>query len=206
MNKLTILALMFGIAVAVFSEAPKDKYPYVQNEITAIEKEMGTASLGTLTVADMEKIAGRISIAIQKEDYVRRSAIESMIFPGLGQFKNQDPVGGSLFMGANLVIVAGTLIGGYFLLPSNVQFSNLDYINTSLANIHNTWGSNSLVSYLPTAGVLVGGMILTGIIRYFSAVNAADLAAKNIDNGTVTFEPTFSMFGNRPGFGMGMRF
>jgi hypothetical protein len=206
MKKLTVLILLFCVAVVAFSEDPKDRYPYVQNEISAIEKEMGGTSMGTLTVADMEKIAGRISVAIQKEEYVRRSAMESMILPGLGQFKNQDPLGGSLFMGANLVVVAGTLIGGYFLLPSNVQFNNLDYLNSSLNNIHNTWGSNSLVSYLPTAGVLVGGMVLSGLIRYFSAQNAADLAAKSIDKGTVTFEPTFSMFGNRPGFGMGMRF
>jgi hypothetical protein len=211
MKKLSVIFALFCVFIAALGADPKDKYPFVQNEIAAIEKDMGSTVVGTLTVKDMENIAGRISIAIQKEDYVRKSAIASMILPGLGQFMNQDIVGGSLFLSADIVILAGTLIGGYFLLPSNVQFNNLDYFNTPLANIKTAWTDNSLISYLPAAGVLVGGMILSEVLRHFSAENAADLAAKNIVDGKVTFEPTFSLFGDRagfgmPGFGMRMRF
>jgi hypothetical protein len=206
MKRFSILITLMCIGIAVLGAQPKDKIPYVQNEIAAIEKEIGGTTIGALTIADLDKIAGRISIAKQKEDFVQRSAVASMIMPGIGQFMNKDPLAGSLFIGADVILLAGTLVGGYFLLPANVQFDKLDYFNDSFTIIKDTWHSNNLVSYLPSIVVFAGGMILSMIVRHFSAENAANLAAKNIADGKITFEPDFSFYGSMPGFGMRMRF
>jgi hypothetical protein len=207
MKKISIVILILMVGLDAAYAFPEYKYGYVDSEIAAIEKEMGASTIANLTIKDAEAIAGRISIAIQKERYVERSAFASMVLPGVGQFMNNDALGGTLFMGGYFLLLAGTLVTGYFLLPANVQFNNLDYLNTPLANIHNTWASNNLLSYLPTAGVLAGGMILGMVLRHFSSQNAAELASKNITDGKVTFEPTFSLFegGRVPGFGFMMR-
>jgi len=206
MKRFLILLTLMCIGITVLAAQPANKFPYVQNEIAAIEKEIGGNTIGSLTVADLGKIAGRISIAKQKEDFVRRSAVASMIVPGIGQFMNNDALAGSLFIGADVILLAGTLVGGYYLLPTNVQFNNLDYFNDSFTTIKDRWHSNNLVSYLPSIGVFAGGMILSMILRHFSVENAADLAAKNIADGKITFEPEFSFAGSMPGFGMRMRF
>ncbi len=205
MRKSMILLLLVATALAAYGKEPGQKYPYVDDEMAAIGKEYGTTVVGTLTVADTEEIAGRISIALQKERYVARSRAASMIIPGIGQFMNDDPASGTLFVGADVALLAGTLMGGYFLLPENVRLDKLDYFNTPLGDIEAAWESNTLLEYLPTIGVSVGGSILMMILRHVSAAHAEDLAATSIAEGKVTFEPVFSSFGFMKGFGMGMR-
>jgi hypothetical protein len=135
--------------------------------------------------------------------------------PGVGQFMAGDPVSGSLFVAGDLALFAGTVLGAYFLLPSNVQFgtgngtagAGLDYLNTPLVGIKNAWEANSLLAYLPSIGVVAGGMILKHLLGWWSSKSAAGLARQNIADGKVTFEPELVPFWGQPDghwFGPGM--
>ncbi len=83
----------------------------LNKEITAILEKNGDTRLGDVIVGDMERMAGEISIAVQKEWYIRRAKTASNALPGAGQFMTGDPLGGSLFLLGDAAVVSGTLIG-----------------------------------------------------------------------------------------------
>lgn len=203
--KRTIIAMVLSaaLAAAAFAQEKAPDSSGFQQELSAALQDMSGTQLGTLTVGDLEKIAGRVSIVVQKIHYVKKARRASFMHPGAGQFMTGDALGGSLFLAGGLAIVTGTLLGAYFLLPSNVQFSGLDYLHAPMGSIRTTWQSNSIMDYLPSIGVLAGGMVLKAILGHFSAVNAESRARANIAEGKVTFTPNLGMMG--PGFGMGMR-
>ncbi len=180
-------------------------------EITAILDQNAQTQIGSMTIGDLEKLQGQISIAIQKEQYVQSVRRASFFLPGLGQLRTGDTTGGALFIAGDLAIAAGTVLGAYFLLPSNVQFASLDYLNTPLSSIRSEWQSNTLADYAPSFFVVVGGMAAEMILRVVSSRNAETEAREAVANGKVTFQPQFyPLFGpvgpdGRPGFGMGMR-
>ncbi len=178
----------------------------LQAALGAALQEMSASQLGTLTVGDLARLAARISIAEQQERYVQRARNASWHFPGIGQFMTGDTLGGSLFLAGGVTVLAGTLIGAYLLLPSNVQFASLDYLNDPLSTIRSRWEGNSIVNYLPSCGILLGGMILKQILGHLSAEEAVKKARQNITDGTVTFTPNFEFLGGRPGVGMRMRY
>jgi len=175
----------------------------MEQELEAAASELSSGQVGALTMDDIEKIAFHLSIAVQKERYVQRMRNASFALPGLGQFMAGDTLGGWLFIAWDVTVLAGTLVSAYLVLPANVQFSSLDYLNSSLSTIRNAWLSNSLLSYLPLVGVIAGGVILETVLRYVSADNAERTAQKNIEEGKVTFQPTLD-FGDG-GLGLGMR-
>jgi len=82
-----------------------------------------------------------------------------------------------------------------------------DYFNAPLSTIKTRWQSNTLFSYLPALGLLVGGAVLKGVLGFFSSRDAAARARRNIFDGKVTFEPFFDFLddGMRAGMGFGMR-
>ncbi len=180
-------------------------------EIAAILDQSGQSQLGTMTVAELQRIAGQISIAIQKEEYVRRAGAASMMLPGLGQFRTGDSLNGSLFLAGDIVLFAGTLVGAYFLLPSNVQFASMDYLNTPLSSIRSTWESNTIIDYAPAIGVAAAGMAAQMLLRWISSRNAREDARQAVESGKVTFEPELvPLFdplgrGGMPGVGMRLR-
>jgi hypothetical protein len=174
----------------------------MQQELTMALEQMSATQIGTLTVGDLLKAAERVSLASQKIHYVQRARMASMMLPGTGQFMTGDALGGSLYLTADLAVMAGTMIGAYYLLPANVQFMSFDYMNRPMADIHTTWLSNNISSYLPSLGVMAGGMVLKGVLGHFAAQGAAARARKNIADGTVTFTPRLGFFDS--GFGMGM--
>jgi hypothetical protein len=196
------LAMTAALAAAAFAQEKAPETFGFQQELSAELQDMSGTQLGTLTIGDLEKVAGRVSIVVQKIRYVQKARRASFVFPGAGQFMTGDTLGGSLFLAGDVAIMAGTLLGAYFLLPSNVQFSRLDYLNTSLGSIRTAWESNSITNYLPSIGVLAGGMILKAILGHFSSVDAESRARANIAEGKVTFTPNLDVMG--PGFGMGM--
>jgi hypothetical protein len=212
--KKPILCLLFCVlAASAFAQGEKSPREELNDEVTAILDRNASTTLGTMSLGDAEKIAGEISVAYQKYDYIESSRAASFMLPGLGQFKNGDAMGGSLFLIGDLAVTAGALLGAYYLLPANVRFDSLDYLNTPLSAIRTTWQSNTVMNYLPSAGVLAGGMLVNGLLRWFSAENATSLARKNIADGKVTFQPRFvPLFGplagpdGRMGMGMMMRF
>ncbi|HVO39754.1 MAG TPA: hypothetical protein VMV03_12060 [Spirochaetia bacterium] len=174
---------------------------FLRQELTAAGSELSSNQVGTMTMDDIEKIAAHLSIAFQKGRYVERVRAASYALPGLGQFMAGDTLGGWLYVAWDVTILAGTLISAYFVLPPNVQFGSLDYLNSPLSTIRAAWESNSVLSYLPLAAVIAGGVILEMVLRSASAENAAQTARKNIDAGKVTFEPTLD-FGGGAGIGM----
>jgi hypothetical protein len=178
-------------------------------EIAAILAQDAGTQIATMTIGEMEKLAGQISVAIQKQGYVRQAGIASMMMPGLGQFRTGDLLNGSLFLAGDIVLFAGTLVGAYFLLPSNVQLASMDYLNTPLSSIRATWESNTLREYGPSIAVAVGGMAAEMLLRWVSARNAREDARQAVESGKVTFQPElvplFGPMGPEGRMGMGFR-
>jgi len=203
--KRTIIVMVISAALAAAVSAQErapDRFGFEQ-ELSAALQDMSGTPLGTLTVGDLQKLAGRVSIVVQKIQYVQKVRRASFLLPGAGQFMTGDALGGSLFLAGDLALITGTLIGAYFLLPANVQFRDLDYFHVPLGSIRTAWESNSLTDYLPSIGLLAGGMVLKAVLGHFSAVNAEQEARTSIAEGKVTFTPNLDVFGR--GFGMGVR-
>jgi hypothetical protein len=205
--KRPLLVLAAIAAVAASAGAQQALSPTgVQAALGAALQEMSASQLGTLTVGDLARLAARISIAEQEEHYVQKARSASWGLPGVGQFMTGDAQDGALYLAGGVTVIAGTLIGAYLLLPSNVQFSSLDYFHDSLSTIRSRWEGNSIVDYLPAAGIMLGGMILKSIIGHFAAEEAEKKARQNIADGTVTFTPNLEFLGGRPEAGMRMRY
>jgi hypothetical protein len=175
---------------------------YFSTEAQSIEAELGDKALGELTLNELLPYGTRLRAAAQKDAYVQGSTMMSMRLPGLGQFKNGDTAGGALFLVAHLATVAGSLVGEYFLLPADLRFDKLDYLNSSFGDIKTAWEGHSFMDYLPAMGVAAAGMLLDGGIRMWSAGSARAEAKASVDAGTAKLRPLAG-----PGFlGMGMRY
>lgn len=146
-------------------------------------------SIEDLAIADLRDLSAQLSIVAQEEDYVRSARQASRIFPGAGQFMIGEPGRGVAFTAGSIAIVAGTLVGTYFVLPNKVQFHETDYINDSFQEIGQAWRDQSIFSLLPAFGVLVGGGIVHGILGEVAATDAESRARAQIESGTKRFEP-----------------
>jgi len=165
--------------------------------------------LGDFTVGEAQDLLGEISIAYQKAAYVSKSRAASFMLPGMGQFMNEDPGMGALFLSLDVLTGVGTLLGAYFLLPDELQFDQLNYFNDSFQNIENEWKSQSFMDLLPSLGVLAGGGLVQVILRGVAGSHAAKLAEQKIVAGEITFQPKLSILPMGPGamgFGMGMKY
>jgi hypothetical protein len=168
---------------------PIEAGPYLSAEILQIQSEMGQQKIGDFDIAAIASVRERLSVASQKDEYVRDMGLHSLMLPGLGQFEMGDTANGFGFMALNLAAIAGTLVGVYYTLPSDLRFDHIDYFRDSFSSISNAWNNHSLVDYLPAAGVFLGGMIVDGIIRHWAAGSARREATSRIDSGTVKFTP-----------------
>jgi hypothetical protein len=210
--------LATGVLFADGSGYPKmgKHHPMMGMETELLEQELeavlaGEEStvLGDLTVGEAQALLGEISIAYQKAAYVSKSRTLSMMIPGLGQFKNEDPGMGVLFLSLDVLTGVGTLLGAYFLLPGEVQFDQLNYFNDSFGTIETAWKAQSFVDLLPSLGVLAGGGLVQVVLRGVSSKHAAKLAEQRIASGEVTFEPSLMIMPfahGTMGFGMGMKY
>jgi hypothetical protein len=196
MRSKIVLGLLLCVAAAAFAHPMgHGMYPrrfpvehtYLRAELDSLFGSEG--QLGSLTYADLRDIAGRLSVAGQKDRYVARSRAMSFMMPGSGQFLNKDYGAGAAFLAADLAVVAGTLVGAYWLLPEDLRFQQLDYFNTPFDAIHDSWRDHTFTDYLPAMGVVAGGMVLKAILGQVSSAHAARLAKRNIDSGKITFEP-----------------
>jgi hypothetical protein len=213
MKKWLIVVILLAAAGTLFAAPDRHKggmygwkgadLEFLQEEIEAILAANGSKTLGDMTVEEAQELLGQISVARQQAAFIERSKAMSFMMPGMGQFANKDPLSGSLFLTADLLVAAGTLVGAYFLLPSELQFGELNYFTDSYATIKNSWEAQSFVDLLPSLGVLAGGWLLSGGIRFFASKHAEKLARRNIEDGTITFEPELVMIPFGPG-GMGV--
>jgi hypothetical protein len=212
MKRLALLLALLAIGGVVFAapcEAPRDPFQLDEAFLRAeIEQALAgdrDRQLGALTIGELQELLGRLSVARQKTAFIARSRAMSMMMPGLGELVNKDKVGGALFMTADLALLAGTIIGAYFLLPADLHFDRLDYFYGPFTDIRDRWEAHSFMDYLPSIGVLVGGGLLKAILGGISANHAEKLARRNIAEGKITFEPRLLLPPHGPmGMGWGM--
>ncbi|MGA2763316.1 MAG: hypothetical protein ABSG17_08125 [Spirochaetia bacterium] len=179
----------YGPRSQQFDTKPPEAGPYYTAEILKIQAELGQQKLGDFDVAALASLRERLSIALQKDEYVRSISLHSMALPGLGQFETGDTASGFGFMALNLATIAGTLVGVYYTLPADLRFDRIDYFRDSFSSISSAWNGHSIVDYLPSFGVFLGGMIVDAIIRSWSSQAASREATSLVDSGTVKFTP-----------------
>jgi hypothetical protein len=174
---------------AGFPMTVRDPGPYLRAEIGRIQTDLAAQKIGDIEVATLLSVRDRLSIASQKDTYVRDIGLQSLLLPGLGMIRVGDTAGGIGFMAADLAVVAGTLVAAYYSLPSDLRFDRIDYFNDSVSTINDAWRSHSFTEYLPAFGVAMAGTILDQTIRHWSAAVSRRQAAQAIDEGRVTFSP-----------------
>jgi stage V sporulation protein SpoVS len=199
MRKILLLGAALLCAVSAFSK-PRTFDPLAE-ALAALASDRGASELGSMTVADVEKAVARLSVAMQQEAWIHGSAMASRALPGLGQFLNRDPLGGSLYLAGSAAVTAGTLVGAYFLLPDDVQAG---WFTSSIGTLEANFRSHSVVQYLPSLGVMAAGAVIDAVLRCVSASGAARLAERRVLDGTVSFEPVLISSGK--GVGLGVRF
>ena len=219
-NVLALLLIVVIGGVAIAEEGMRhhdgpgaDHRDMFAAEYESILAEYRDRSPASLTFGQIEDLMADLSVPAQKMAYVKSSAFASMLVPGLGQFKNGDALAGALFFAGNLAIVAGTAVGLYYLLPPELRFDALDYLDASKAEIRTAWetaeDNATLREALPFMGVATGGFLLQQIVAHISARHAAALATENIRNGSVIFTPRVGMMMGPMGhmsLGMGFRY
>jgi hypothetical protein len=206
--KATLIALF--LALAAFSASAGDrKASKVMEEIQAILHDESAAVPSSLTIGQMESLQERLSVPLQEQAYIVKSAVASLMIPGMGEMLNGDYLGGTLLLTSDVALFAGTIVAAYFLLPSQLQFGSLDYLTTPFSDIHAAWKSAlqsmTFTQALPMLGVMAGSTILRAVLSGVSSHNARKLAEKRIESGAVTFEPRLFLakLGGPMGIGMG---
>jgi hypothetical protein len=195
--------ILFCVALLSAASAVAERRPFhpVAEAVAAIAADRASSELGSLTVAETEAAVARLSVAMQQEAWAHGSALASLALPGLGQFVNRDPLGGSLYLVGSAAVAAGSLVGAYFLLPANVR---VNWFTTPIGNLETAFEVNSLLAYLPSLGVLAAGAVVDAVLRCVSASGAARLAERRVVEGMVSFEPVLITSGR--GMGLGVKF
>jgi hypothetical protein len=223
MKKWLVILLIMMVAGSVLAGSPRrsrtmDHRPMMwmgmeeellKQQLEAVLAGEKNTVIGDLTIGEAEELLGEISIAYQKAAFVAKSRARSLMLPGLGQFMNDDAVMGVLFLSADLLVGAGTLLGAYFLLPGELRFDQLNYFKDSWSTIEQRWEAQSFEDLLPSLGVLAGGVLIQVVLRGVSSKHAVRLAKQNIAEGKITFEPKAYLLPVGPGamgFGMGMKY
>jgi hypothetical protein len=190
MSKTVMSLLFFSVALSIAGASPHGAHhdmPY-QEEVESIVADYRDREIGSLTVGELEEMMERLSVPAHKSAYVSRSRTASYLVPGLGQFKNDAPGAGALFLLADAALKVGTVVGSYLLLPEELGFTAIDYLRTPYADIESVWYSQSFLALAPATAVAAGGSMLQGILRMVSASHAGRLAADRIDSGAVSFD------------------
>ena len=177
---------------------------YLRREIDLILAEDSARKIGGYTVGELEGLADRLSVAGQKDAYVRQARKLSFLAPGLWQLKNGSAVGGTLYMLVDFAVNAGSAIGAYFLLPADLRFDQLNYFTSPFADIRQRWEAHSFTDLLPSFAVMAGRSLLDMGLRFFSSRNAGKLARTNIDGGSLSFEARALLLPLGGGLGIGV--
>ncbi len=191
-----------GMGMAAGMPGQRDRAHYLRAELKAIETELGGSKFGELSLEALKPYRDRLAVAEARDVYVAGLALSSFIMPGSGQFRLGDTGAGAAFLSGHLAVVTAGILGFYFLLPSDLRFNHLNYLDSSLTDISSAWNGHSIRDYLPAAGVAFGSMALDMAIRYWSARSAVDLGRAAVDSGKVKLEPRIF-----PGFmGLGLSY
>lgn len=151
--------------------------------------DRAASTIDEITIGEMRELGATLSIVAQEENYVRRAAQASQLMPGIGHFEIGEAGRGVSFLTGSVVAAAGAVVGAYFLLPEDVQFGEVDYINDSFREIRNAWWGESVASLLPSFGVLLGGGLVHAILGDLASNDAERIARRQVETGDKTFEP-----------------
>jgi len=175
---------------------------YFSTELKAVEAEYGPRVLAEVKVGDLIPVAGRLDVARQKDGYVLMAGGLSMVWPGAGQFAAGEWSTGAVHTGLHLGVTVASLAWAHSLLPADLRWGNLDYLDASESTIKTTWSNHHASEFFPAVGALALGGALDLALRIWSANDAQTTAKSRIDQGEITFEPRF----HRGHWGFGMRF
>jgi hypothetical protein len=190
-----LAALAAPAAVAEQPGGPPDEVMRVERadltlrELSSLLQTRETEKLGDLEVRDVRDLLAEASVRMQEIQLLTDVRRASLWMPGAGHMKAGDRKAGAGYLAANLALTAGTLVGAYFLLPSEVRFDELDYFGDSFGEIETAWKSQSFLDVLPSVGVLAGGFAVRAILGHFAAESAGRIAAARIRDGEIRFEP-----------------
>lgn len=166
----------------------EELYPY--NEvIDSFLAGKGAQTVGEITIGELRELTGRLSVVAQEEDYVRRARNASHMMPGTGHFLIDENGIGAAYLTGSILVAAGTVLGAYFVLPNDVQFDELDYIDDSFRDISRAWRGQSVESLWPAFGVLLGGGLVQAILGELASEDAERRARDQLDSGEKRFEP-----------------
>ena len=214
MKKFTFIIVILAAATTIFAQPMMGQVPvkpgpgmlaggsYLSTEMKAVAEELGGKPFGSLTLDELTPLKARLALASRKDGWVAKTAMMSMHLSGMGQFRTGDTLGGLGFLTLHGGVVAGALVGAYWLLPADLRFDKIDYLNASRTTIEANLKSHSFMDFLPAMAVMGAGMLVDGGVRAWSAHSAATEARTSIDSGKVKFETLAG-----PGFlGMSMRY
>jgi len=203
MKRLAFLAVLVLAASAVYA-FPGFEPVYFPAEVKAVEADLGAKSVGELKVTELIPMAERLNVAWQKDQYVAKNTMLSMLWPGAGQFVTENWAEGVVQTGLHVGITVGSLVWANAVLPADLRLGTMDYLGTSMTSIHNSWGAHSLQDFFPTIGALAVGAVADFAVRGWSAWDARKQSQDYVNAGKVTFEPKIDW--EHFGFGMGMKF
>jgi len=166
-----------------------------------------------LTFEEMNELSMRLSIPAQKNAYVAHSAMASWFMPGLGQFRNGEPLLGTAFLLGDVATSVGSVLIFHALLPEDLKVGNLNYYTTPYSQIVEEWASAftevSMQDLLPYVGLAAGTAVVKVTLSALSAANAKELAVARIEAGEVTFVPKAGIVTDalgRIGLGFGWKY
>jgi hypothetical protein len=208
MKKHTVLATFLMISAVISAQpmrhaafASRDQLglpiqgDYAKAELSAIEGEFGTTTLGEIRVNQLVSLSARMERAIAKDVYLRSTAAMSLMMPGAGQFRNGEAPAGTGFLALHLGTVAGGLAAFYFLMPADLRFDQLDYVSSPHGDIRDAWKAHSISDYAAAIAPRAAAALLDTGVRYWSATAAYASAKTAIDQGRAKLVPVVG-----PGF------
>lgn len=163
--------------------------------LEVVATELGDRKLGDLDGPALAELGKKLRMASLERAYIQHAAAMSFMMPGAGQMATGDAGIGAAFLVSHLAVVAGSLVGSYFLLPADLRFDRLDYLGSPIASINGAWDSHSVLEYLPSFGIMAAGMLVDMPLRFFASQGAAKDARAAIKAGKVDLETSFG-----PGF------
>jgi hypothetical protein len=194
-----LIAILLVAATPLFAEpmhmadnkwglSEEEMLPY-NEAINRFMVEREATTVDQITIGELRQLGATLSVVAQEENYVRRAAQASHLMPGSGHFGIGENGRGAAFLAGSVVVAAGTLVGAYFVLPEEVQFGEVDYINDSFREIGTAWRGESIASLLPAFGVLMGGGLVHAILGELASNDAERIARRQIESGEATFAP-----------------
>jgi hypothetical protein len=183
-----------GEAAETAVKTALDRFPegsvYYEAETIKIEAELAQRKLGDLSLGELKPYRDRLSVAAQKDAFVRDAGAKSFALPGAGQLMMGDTGRGIAFAGTHVALLVGQSVLPFFFLPKDLR--RIDYSRGDFEGIVKAWGSHSFNDFGPAIGVSAGFMLGDLALKVWSSLSAKSEARKRIANGELDFLPRIS--------------